>query len=506
MPRRLLTVAAATLGVAVAAASLAPTNGAVGTVTADQPRLGYRIPADGTAGGGWVGSRKLGSVVVYRVDPAKAPSVRTFGRARWVGDFTGSGAVDVGVADTRRASWIVSKYGVYRSKVQGAAVEVALDALLVGGPYAVEGSATQKRLNRSGAKRWILPLVTVMLTASAKKAGPYSVEVSASDAVAGQALSATVTVRSSSGVPIRALPVQIGLDGSSMFAKTGDDGTATVELTAPTPGPRQVQVLVSKLPEHRLLVRGPTQGGGSRVVVAGRKRTALTTAQVAVQARPSVTVTSPATSVVSQPLVASLTLAGGYASPRSSTVVLRGPFQSSAAASCSGTPVAATLAVPVSADAAYQTPATAPGALGYYRWSAQVPADTYNLAATDCGPVVTVKTRPVATVTAADPTLAIGAVARAKVSVGALPPAYAGRAVSRLYGPFPKRSAVTCGASTLVGRRDLAISGPADQGQTTGIKLTQRGFYGWRTTIASAPLSLRVVTPCAATGSVLKVG
>ena len=51
---------------------------------ADPPRTGYPLPADGTAAGGWIGSRRAGHQVVYRIDPARKATASRFGPAHWL--------------------------------------------------------------------------------------------------------------------------------------------------------------------------------------------------------------------------------------------------------------------------------------------------------------------------------------------------------------------------------------------------------------------------------------
>ena len=85
--------------------------------TADAPRVGFPLRRDGTAAGAWFGSRKVDGQVVYRIDPRRAPYSPGFRSARWASTLDGSGPVDVTRARTRRAAWVLAKYGVYRDRV-----------------------------------------------------------------------------------------------------------------------------------------------------------------------------------------------------------------------------------------------------------------------------------------------------------------------------------------------------------------------------------------------------
>ena len=216
---------------------------------ADPPRTGYPIRSDGTAAGGWIGSRRLGREVVYRIDPGRAPVATRFRQERWVARLDGSGPRQVTRGSTRRAAWLVAKYGTYRSPAQSAAVEVALDTLLYGGRHALGGRRTQWRVRQTGAEGAVLPLAEYMLRASARLAGPYRIRVERTAAVVDEPTGFTVrVVAARSGEPIPHLPVSVRFGGGIRTRDTDSTGTVRAGLTAGRPGPQPVQVLIRRLP------------------------------------------------------------------------------------------------------------------------------------------------------------------------------------------------------------------------------------------------------------------
>lgn len=472
----------------------------------DAPRTGYPIRSDGTAAGGWIGSRRLGREVVYRIDPGRAPVATRFRQERWVARLDGSGPRQVTRGSTRRAAWLVAKYGTYRSPAQSAAVEVALDTLLYGGRHALRGRRTQWRVRQTGAEAAVLPLAEYMLRASARLAGPYRIRVERTAAVVDEPTGFTVrVVAARSGEPIAHLPVSVRFGGGIRTRDTDSTGTVRAGLTAGRPGPQPVQVLIRRLPPGRLLVRRPLRAGAARVVVAGRKVDAVRGATVAVRARPTVAVQAPATLRLPDPLPATLWVTAGYPSPREATLTLHGPFPDRAGATCTG-PTESPVTVRVSADAGYPAPVLRAGAEGFYRWSAAVSGNAFNLPATACGDPVVVKAVPHLTVRASPDGIARGGRARARVVVRGLPAEYAGDVAVRLFGPFSARSGVRCADGRLVRRRAVAVTGPRDQGTIGAVTLRAAGFYAWQAVLPSGRLSTREVTPCGESGATVRVG
>lgn len=484
----------------------APAPALSGHRTADVPRTGYRIPADGTAAGGWIGSRGLGRAVVYRIDPGRRPTVVRFRPARWRTVLAGSGPRPVTRLATRRAAWLLSKYGTYPSPAQSAAVEVALDALLHGGRYAVTGAGTRHRLHRTGAATSILGLARYMLGHSRQLAGPYRTAVSGGGAVVGEATGFTVTVTARrTGAPVPHLPVSLTVAGRTRTGTTNDAGAVQTRLTFPAAGPRLLRVVVARLPSDRLLVRFPARGHGSRVVVAGRKGSRRLRVPVAVRARPTLAVEAPATGRLPDPVPGVLRVGAGYPSPRRALVTLHGPFAAATDATCAtaGTAAGTTR---VTGDAVYGVPTLHAPAAGYYRWSARLAADEFNLAAWACGPPLLLRAVPTLSVTGSATRIDIGGRVRATVRAAGLVPGYADLVRVRLVGPYRTRAAARCDPGRVVRRRQVPVAAPGGHGTTSRVRVARPGFYAWQAVLPPAPLSTRVVTDCRAAGTLLRVG
>ncbi|MCB0907101.1 MAG: hypothetical protein KDB63_08295 [Nocardioidaceae bacterium] len=497
-----LAVALAGLAVPSAAGSSAPAS----RRTADQPRTGYVLRHDGTAAGGWIGSRKLGGVAVFRLDPGRAPVATSFGRAHWVSVLDGSGPVNVDRGRTRRAAWILAKYGVYRSKAQAAAVEVALDSLLVGGRWAVTGAVTRRRLDQTDDPPTILGLADFMLTNSRLLAGPYRVTVQAEDAIIGRQVLVTVRVTAArSDEPVPSLPVEVVLAGHEGSGRTDDTGTADIAIRSTRSGPQDVAVTVRLLPSDRLLVRRPA-GRGSRVVVAGKKHSTEATAPVAVQAKPVARIATPANGRVTDPVPGTLQLTGGYASSRSAALTLHGPLPAGSPADCTPATVLGSVhPMPVAADGGYGVPRVVVAVPGVYSWDAAVAGDRFNLPAVTCGPPVTVKAVPRLSIEPTKDRIAVGGSLRGRITVAALDDGYADVARARLFGPFDTRADARCTDARQVRNRGVTVTGPVSTGTTDVITLNRAGVYAWRAALPRGPLALHAATTCGAPGTFVTV-
>ena len=492
--------------VIVALASvLAATPSYAGEGSIDRPRTGFQVRQDGTAAGGWIGSRTAAKRAVFRIDPEAKPSTPGLRDARWRSELRGSGPVQVDRWRVRRAAWLVSKYGTYDSEAQAAAVEVALQALLHGGSHRLSGTETRRRLRQTDAATSVRDLARYMLDSSTRMAGPYRVRISATGAViGGRARFAVEVTTKRTAEPIRYLPVDLRYDGHRLTGTTDAAGKVTVSAKAASAGPRPVSVRVSRVPSDQLFVRKPTRRGASRVVVAGRKIRLTRQATVAVQAQPRVWVTAPDVRTLRDPVGGSLHLAGGYPSPRQATLTLHGPFTSGDQPTCDPALAVATAPVPVSADGRYPAPAIRVSKAGRYRWSVSVPADVYNTAASRCGQSLVMKAVPSLAVTATDARIRRGAPAVAKVKAGSLPAGYSRSAIVRLYGPFASRGAARCTKPRRARWRSVDITAPSTTARTAAVTLGRPGFYLWQAVLPGTDLTTRVTTRCGAAGSRLR--
>ncbi|MEZ5093986.1 hypothetical protein [Nocardioides sp.] len=498
-PRRTALVVAALLA-AVSLVALTP-----GQAAADGPRTGYRLRADGTAAGGWFGSRTASHRAVYRIDPAARPRTGGFRDGHWASTLRGSGPVTVDRSRVRRAAWLVAKYGTYDSDAQAAAVEAALDHLLHGGRYRLTGRGTERRLRQTGratrSSGWRATCSTPR-----ELAGPYRVRVTTTGAVLGGSVQVQVRVTTqSTGQPVAHLPVRIGFDGRTLAGTTDADGTVVETAAARVAGPRPVVVQVQRVPSDRLFVRRPVRPGGSRVVVAGRKIVLTARSRVAVQATPRAWVTTPDQRTTSSPVPGVTHLADGYASPRVATLRLHGPFAPGEQPTCDTASEVARVTEQVAADGSYPVPETRVDVAGVYRWSVRVPADAYNVAAGGCGQSVLLKAVPTLSVRPTKTPVARGQAVFARVAAAGLPPTFSRDAIARLYGPFASRDAVRCTTAKQARWRSVTLTGPSSSVRTDSVSLGQKGFYGWRAVLPGTPLTTKVSTRCGASGTILRI-
>lgn len=465
--------------------------------TADKVAIGYRIPTDGTAGGGWIGARKLWPKLVYRLDPgARRAATPGFGPAGRVEVLNGSGPRTVTRRDTARAAYILAAYGDRRSHApQNAAVDAAIGHLLVGGRYALTGSRASARIRQSGHAAEIRFLADYMLRDSWDFAGPYAVRVTGRGADLGGTAGVTVRVTASySHRPFATLPVTISVPGRAAVTKETDaNGSVAIEWPATRAGWLEVKVRVAEVPETRLLVRKPTRRGASRVAIAGVKRVLAKSVNVPVRAFPTVSVTQPSVGRLGQPTTGSFTISDGVDSARTATVRAFGPFPTVAEATCSGTPVSST-STSVSANGTYPVPHETLPRVGYYVWGVTVAANAVNAAASTCGTPYVVKSMPKLTVKIPHLRQAVGTSLRAWWTAARLPAGFHAPLTIRLYGPFVDADHVSCtGTTTRVAQ--VTLTGPAS-GWTTSYTPGKAGLYAWRTSLPGTEFSFPAATTC----------
>lgn len=477
--------------------------------TADAPWSGFRLPGNHTAGGGWIGGRTIAGQVVYRIDPARAQArSASFGSASAQSAVAGSGARPASAAATARAAWIVSKYGSYRYAIQNAAVEVALDDLLVGGRWALGGAVTTQRLAATGQAASVRRFAVAMLRDAARFAGPYAVDVQAEPAAAGDPIKVSIRVTAiATRAPVADLPVTVTSPGqvAATGIRTDASGSVRAALPGTTAGPHQISVQVSRVPQTQLLVRNPTTKGASRVVVAGHKGvlTAQTTAAVLAQPQVSLTTTTPQVSV-DQPATGQLTVIGGYPSTRTATAALYGPFSSPGAASCDPAKVAGSKSVIVATDGTYPLPQLPVPSYGYYVWGATLAADPYNQRATTCAGTVLARVQPVVRAVPTGASYRSGAYVHGLISATDLPNGYSADATLRLYGPFSTAASAGCDSSKLVRTQTVAVTSTgAAQGQD--LQVTRLGYYVWAVSLPASAFSLTASSDCTATAATFKV-
>lgn len=497
--------AVATTAIALTIA-LSPTAHAV--PTADPAWSGFPLTTKTTASGGWLGARKADGQVVYRIDPSRPKAVTSSLKpAAWASLLTGAGPRKVSATDTARAAWLVGKYGDYRYDIQNAAVEVALNELLHGGRWSLNGAATRKRLKQTSRGSQIRSFARTMLASSTRYAGPYAVAVTPTSPKTGGRLAVAVKVTASrTKVGIASLPVTVTYAGTTYRGlRTAQDGTVTTSFPAGAAGTRDVTVVVDRLPETRLLVRTPATAGASRVIVAGRKTSRTTTVPAVVKTAPRLTTTSTSSTITTtQSPTGQFSVTGSQPGTRTATVSLYGPFGSAAAATCAKASLAMSGTVAVTGNGSYSFPGLRVPRYGYYIWGVGLPADASNAAASACAGTVLARVTPEFSVAPSKTQYRTRSFVQALLTLGSLPTGYAGTATMRLYGPFTTAGSVACTSSKLKATETVQVS---QNGSITGpdVWLTNLGYYVWAADLPESTFSLARSTSCTATKAVFQV-
>lgn len=241
-------------------------------------RRGVGVPAPAArrasrhAWGGWIGSWVTADgQTVYHLDPDKHSGRARFRKpVRTAQLHYGARAVDP--AKQAQAAWILARYGAVQVQAQAAAVELAVDALLRGGKFALAGKVTKKRLARlDGPTRGnLLRLAGQMISAAQQQLGPYTVHLSKAGAASSSAVPVTVSVTSATGAPLARAPISVRTSGGvTLSGATGSTG-APVSFSVPlASGPVTQIAATAGVPDNALQVRNPTRHRLSRAAVAG---------------------------------------------------------------------------------------------------------------------------------------------------------------------------------------------------------------------------------------------
>lgn len=493
------------------------------TRSADRPYSGFRVSSTssairGSAADDWIGARRF-RTVVYRIDPAqRVETSKSFYSPRYVSELVRSGK-GVGQRNTARAAWIVSKYGSVRYNVQAAAVEVALNHLLVGGSYSLGGNRTASRLAASGRADDIREFARTMLAQSTNFAGPYQLTAQATGTQVGGA--AKFSFRVSSSVtrnPIARIPIVLRWPGKTPIKLvTDDNGRATTSVVTGSAGEKKVQVTFDRIPETRLRVRTPTTTGASRVVISGSKRTFHKTLSVPVQATPTVKVNAttsvdagknaPGTFTITD--AATTTGADGQTTPHTVTGTLYGPFSDPALMQCTDAHKAASAQTQVSIDGSgpntFDLPAIKVDLEGYYTWSVISPANRLNTRAEACEAVTTAKKVASLNVERVERDVKVGDSIRAGVGVYGVRQGYNGSGVTvELFGPYEYQSGIACSPALRfsASRTEITQSGSFT---APAVTVTKPGLYAWRAVLSGDSLQRSKTSACKAENTLVRV-
>lgn len=461
---------------------------------------GYRIPETGRAAGGWIGGYRVGRTPVFVITPERRPNRAGVRRANPTIDLGGRGGPTS--SETRRAAWVLSKYGGHRDSRQAAAVDAAVLHLLGDRAWSIGGVRGAARVRASGDPATVRRYARLMLRGSRASAGRHRVVVLASTADVGGVTSVTVRVTDGHGGPVSGLPVTVtSPDGGTsqpaagpVPAVTGDDGRAVVRLAAPIAGWRTVVARVAQVPEHRLRVRGADRRGQAAVAEGGVRRVVSASARVAVRGPQSVGLSAVPTSLTVGAQARVTATVGGDGAARAATARLHGPFTSSSAATCTGAGIGAVSMV-LPGDGPHTLPPLSPTAGGYYAWKVDVDGTASTTPVGACGAVVKARARPVVTL-AAPGAAAVGNVT-VPVAVSGMPFAMRVDLTLKLYGPGD----ATCSNPIA----DVEVSHLGDGQTAATMWVDSPGAYSWQVEAAPGDLWQGAESACGAPGSTTQV-
>lgn len=249
---------------------------------AESHAFGLPAPTAGSAGrhawGGWIGSWATpDGQVVYHLDPQARRGRAHYRRAKpAVGIRYHRRAVSP--AGLQQAALILSKFGAVPDRPQDAAVELAIDDLLVGGKLGLGGSTTRKRLARldEQTRGDVLRLAGQMIDASRQQIGPYAVHLAKAGTTTPTSTPISATVTSATGQPVSRAQVTLTGSGAPVSGFTGPRGEPAT-LAVPRAAGGQHLTATATVPASTLFVRAPTRHRLSRAAVAGMRTTVAAT-------------------------------------------------------------------------------------------------------------------------------------------------------------------------------------------------------------------------------------
>jgi hypothetical protein len=463
---------------------------------------GYAIPRTGGAAGGWIGGYQIGNTPIFLTTPTRDPNRQGYQRARVVDDL--SGRRGASRSETKRAAWILSKYGGYRDAAQAAAVDASVYAVLVGGRWSITGARGARRIHEAPEWTTVLRFARIMLKQSRLHAGQYHARVKVTNAEAGGTIEATVKVTDGHGRPAAGLPVTVDAAGAAAVnAVTGDNGSAVTRFAVSEPGWHRITATVREVPEHRLHLRLPVRQKQAVAAEGGVRRTLVASTRAAVRGSQALGLqASPGTILVGSAarVTASVT---GDGTPRSAAGTLYGPFGSVSAARCAD-PAVGTVTKAVSADGGYVLPALTPGAAGYYAWRVAVDGTPTALPVAACGAVTTVKAVATVTVTALNPEMQPGN-AEVRVGLSGLPTLPAVDVTLNVSGPYATQQSLT--AANCSGPIATSVNQKMNGNATVTLfpYVDQPGWYALQATVPAGELRQGSQSSCSALGTVLHV-
>jgi hypothetical protein len=368
--------------------------------------------------------------------------------------------------------------------------------------HSLMGDARPREVDPAAVNAALVPLVEQVARDASRYHGPYRIDAHLPGGLAaGKQVTATVRVLSAAGAPLPDLQLDVAAEGASVStgARTNASGVATVALTPTGAGAVKLTLratTASTLPKVFAPTTPAAAQNGQRLAAPDSQVVTDTFTASVVKAHIGVASTATPTAVaVGQPSRDRVTITG----PLRDTVSWRafGPFPSTGAIRCDGTP-AAKGSFDATGPGAYMTAAATFDKPGWYVYKETIAETAAHIGVstpcTDARERVRVEAQPRVRSIVSSDRVDPGTAVHDRVLVDGL----AGQSATvqaALYGPYPAADAIDC-AGKPIWTGSIAV--PKDgEYATDPFTLKAPGFYVYRESIAAQGFVRAVQTACA---------
>jgi hypothetical protein len=324
------------------------------------------------------------------------------------------------------------------------------------------------------------PTVRTQISTSVADAGAAVTDTALVAGLGGETVTVNASLYGPYGAPDKITCAQPPVWTGS-FEASADGSYVTAPFTLTVPGYYTYRESIAAS-EFVRPVETPCAETAETTIVRGRPQI---TTQVSAQE------TAPGASITDSVVVGGL---GALSAPVK--VELWGPFETTEAIRCDGTPLA-TSTLTATGDATYTSAPTTLDRAGYYTYRESIDATAaYAGAATPCGEVsetTFARATPAVTTVASSQGVRPGARIFDRIRVTGLGKTPAQVEV-RLFGPFASRAAMTCGGTPLW-KGTVPVSGDGEF-RSPQVRVPRAGFYTYRERIVGTPTVAGVETGC----------
>jgi hypothetical protein len=339
---------------------------------------------------------------------------------------------------------------------------------------------------------------------STRRAGPYDVQVDAPDQlVDGKPAPVTVTVTAASGARMAGVPLIIGTRGGTGRgrARTGADGTATVDITPTSPenGLRVTATaseLAAPLPDLYVPTKGKAARNGQRLAAPASQEYVGRLAADVVSQPKVVTTVSAKTLEPGGSVFDTLEVTGLDSQTVTIAASLFGPFGAADDIACDGDAVW-TGTVEATGNGTYQTEPTTLPTAGYYSYQESIKASdgvaAFESACAEKAETTVVRGHPQVDTKVSDTTVRAGAELTDTAVVTGLGKLTA-PVVVELFGPFESTDEISCDGKPFW-KGEVTAKGDGEY-KTQSVRLGAAGYYTYREHIVATDAYEATETAC----------